>query len=77
MLSARGQARQRAGARNERTLFAVACTPLLGRVWTEPRPETLPNFLFPLPSVCRMTSATPLVGRINRSHCVYRLAQPD
>jgi hypothetical protein len=28
--NARGQARQRAGARHERTLFAVACTPWFG-----------------------------------------------
>jgi len=30
--NARGQARRTAGARHERTLFAVACTPLLAGV---------------------------------------------
>ena len=31
--NARGQARLKAGARHERTLEAVACTPLFGAVW--------------------------------------------
>ena len=44
--NARGQARQRAGARHERTLFAVACRPMLGAVLGEmvrrpPRHSTL------------------------------------
>ena len=39
MPNARGQARQRAGARNERTLFAVACTPLLGGAWHRGTPR--------------------------------------
>jgi hypothetical protein len=31
--NARGQARRTAGATQERTLFAVACTPLFGSAW--------------------------------------------
>jgi hypothetical protein len=36
--NARHQARQTAEARHERTLFAVACMPLLGEHWHRVRP---------------------------------------
>jgi hypothetical protein len=44
--NARGQARRTAGARHERTLFAVACTPLLGKGGHRTTPIDPPLFVF-------------------------------
>jgi hypothetical protein len=47
--NAAAQARQTAGARDERTLFAVACTPLLGRAWHRAAPGDPARFPCPTP----------------------------
>jgi hypothetical protein len=47
MLSARGQAQGTSGETQERSLFPVACTPLLATVWHRHLPGDLTRFLLP------------------------------